>query len=201
MTDFKDPFEQFDVHSIAKILAVKEQIRNRTKDFHLTFQKVYGKMIPPFNAYFISGGVTASLLQNEEPKDIDIYFSDGIVADKIINLYKTDESYKNEVATFSEKYRDVIGHPSGLMITENAMTLKNGNQLITRNYGTPEEIRKTFDFVHCMPYYSPSTDKFYISAEQYNCCVGKVLKPNGTNIAERFRIDKFVSRGYKIGNT
>lgn len=187
---------------VEKILYAKSCIHQRLVDFDLTIGKLGRNMVL---SYFVSGGCIASILQGEEPKDIDIYFVSQFVADPIIKLYTTDPSYMGEVADIDEKYRDVPNTPymlsQGKMVTENAVTLKNGLQLITKHYGTPDEIRQTFDFVHCMPYYDARNDKLYISREQYNCCVNKCLVINNSANLTTWREDKFIKRGYYYGNS
>ena len=147
----------------------------------------------------MSGGCIASLLQGEDPKDFDIWFTSKLVADPIINLYTNDGSYKNDVKDVDPKYRDSVGI-DGKLITENAITLKDDLQLITKNYGTPDEIRKSFDFVHCMPYYIPSEDKLYISREQYDCCVNRILRVNNKDSVIMSREMKFYERNYRYGD-
>ena len=182
----------FTVYDSDKILTVKHTIKKNLEEFLLTIQKL-GKNCE--NQVFVSGGCTASLLQGESPKDYDVYFKSKSVADAVIELYTNDPAYTNEVAVYEEKYRDVqVGQ---MVITENAVTLKNQLQLIRLHYGTPEEIRKTFDFVHCLPYYDPQDDKIYISRDQYDCCVNKRLKVNNYSHLTTWREDKFKKKGYK----
>jgi hypothetical protein len=187
--------ENFSLTEIDKILSVKKVLYNALFDFNLTITKLGRNMV---QGYFVSGGCIASLLQGEDPKDFDIWFTSQFVADPIIKLFTQDPSYKNEVADVDDKYREVLGK-DGKMITENAVTLKSGLQLITKQYGTTEEIRKTFDYIHCLPVYVPSTDKLYISPEQYFCCVNKILKVNCAESVTPYRQDKFAKRGYTYG--
>lgn len=180
----------FTAEEITKILMAKDAIKKNIEEFLLTVGKLNFRC-----EFFVSGGCTASLLQNEVPKDYDIYFKYESPAKRIVELYTNDPSYMNEVAVYEEKYRDVeIGQ---MVITENAVTLKNNLQLITKHYGTPQEIRSTFDFVHCLPYYDTEDDRLYISRDQYDCCVNKVLKVNNLNNYTRYREEKFKKRGYK----
>jgi hypothetical protein len=183
----------FTSEEIAKILKAKHTIKKNLEDFNLSIGKLG---VNVHLCYFVSGGCVASLLQDEIPKDYDIYFRTQFEAERVIDLYTKDPSYQNEVAVYEEKYRDTNLQVGAMVITENAVTLKNGLQLITKHYGTPEEIRKTFDFVHCMPYYNTENDKLYISREQYDCCVKKVLRVNNENNVTHWRKEKFESRGY-----
>jgi hypothetical protein len=187
--------DKFDQHEIGRILRVKDAIRHKLHDFNLTIHKLGPRLTTDF---FVSGGCTASILQGETPKDFDVYFRTRDLCDQVVKLYQMD-SYKNEVAVYDEKYRDVPNHPSGLLITENAMTLKNGIQVIFKHYGDPASVRTTFDFKHCLPYYDSKNDKMYISREQYDCCVNKILVANEGRMPSAGRIDKFMKRGYKYG--
>ena len=104
-------------------------------------------------------------------------------------------SYTNYVklAENDNFYREIkVGDK---IITENAITLTNGIQLITRHYGHPDTIRGTFDFVHCMPYYLPYFDKLYISKEQYNLNMNKKLKSH-SDVSNLARLNKFLGRGW-----
>ena len=99
-----------------------------------------------------------------------------------------------EIEIIDEKYRQVTSQEQ-LCITENATTLKNNIQLITKHTGTPDDVRATFDFVHCKPYYDSLTHKLYISPEQYHLNMEKKLKPTKTKIVQG-RIKKFTDRGW-----
>lgn len=173
------------------ILRVKKQLKEKLVDFTLTINKLHNSFT---RSFFVTGGCIGSLLRNEEPKDYDIYFFAKFKADAIIELYTNDKSYMDQVKTVEETYRDLqIGQ---MVITENATTLKDGLQLITKNYGEPHEIRKTFDFVHCLPYYDTRDDKLYISREQYDLNMNKKMKPNNSTAIASWRIAKYQERGF-----
>ena len=200
---FTDPSEYINVGIILfkdsekeQILWMKENIKKNLEEFNMTIGKLG---VLDHATYFVSGGCFASMLQGEIPKDFDIYFYSEQQAKPIINLFTKDPSYMNEVEDVNELYRDALG-VDGKMITENAITLKNKLQLITKHYGTAEEIRSTFDYVHCMPFYEPWSDRLYISHTQYDCCVNKILRIHNTANLTTWREDKFVKRGYKYGN-
>lgn len=178
---------------IAQILGVKSSIKEGILDFRLTLKKLGGNME---QCYFVSGGCIGSFLRGEEVNDYDVYFFDGTRARIVVSLYMNDDSYKNEVAEVNEKYRDIIPNVDGKLITENAITLKNKTQLITKLYGEPAEVRKTFDFVHCMPYYDSRDDKLYISREQYNLNLAKKMKVNNNDALSSHRQAKFIERGW-----
>jgi len=190
--------QEFLPHEVQQILRAKESLKESIIEFNMTLNKINGGYK---NGYFVSGGCIASLLQGEKPRDIDVWFFSEHFAKPVIELYTNDPSYISEVAVWDEKYRQIKGHPGGMCITENAVTLRNGIQLITKHYGTPEHVRSTFDFVHCMPYYDTRDDKLFISRQQYECCIDKKLVINNTASLTTWRESKFKLRGYNYGTT
>lgn len=150
----------------------------------------------PWNYLILSGGVFASILQADKPKDWDFYFTDY---DAMMNTKLHLESCKEDIKDVDEEYKDVIG-VDGKMITANAITMDDGSSFITMMYGTSDAIKKTFDYVHCTPHYSLSLDKLFISPLQYKACVEKLLYVNNPLAVKDKRINKFIARGYTIGS-
>jgi hypothetical protein len=182
MTDFTEL-------DMATIIVVKTNIR---------LKMVYLKEKIPsshYNDMFLSGGAIASLIQGGQPKDWDVYFMNPIAQKVVIDLFTTDYLLSDDIAVIDEKYREMT-KGDGKCITENAMTLKNDIQLITTHNGTPDEIRETFDFVHCKPYYHFGKDQLFISKEQYDLCYNKKLKVNNMKAQTTWRQSKFEQRGY-----
>ena len=156
---------------------------------------------------FVSGGAIASILQKEKPKDIDIYFNQEPVAINLINWIKSNRP--EFIDTVDKKYSGTVG-VDGKLITTNATTLLlsntilNGNvkiQLITRHYGSVEDITSSFDFIHCCTSFKFDDNKLYISPKQYDCIVNKRLLINNHNSLTDKRIRKFTDRGYRYVNT
>ena len=142
---------------------------------------------------FLSGGAIASLLQGEMINDLDIYSRVPLTkfADKLIT------EYNSSIAEIYGEYRDIApSFMGGKMITEKAITMKDGTSYILMHYGSPEYVKRTFDFVHCMPHFSFADRKLYISKEQYDACVNKILVPNNKGQLKSWRINKFKQRGY-----
>lgn len=140
---------------------------------------------------FLSGGAICSLLNGEEPKDWDMYFVNEQKQKQFIDSIFLN--YKHEIADVKENYKDAIG-TDGKMITANAITMKDGVSFITSWCGTPEEVRKHFDYVHCMPYYYKS--KLHISPKQYHAIVNKKLIVNNPDAITQWRREKFIQRGF-----
>ena len=173
------------------ILHVKVHLRKALEELEMTLRK-----LGLDHDYFVSGGCIGSMLRNEAPNDYDVYFITEKTGKVVANLYKNDESYKNDVEEVNENYRESSNLPDGRLITENAITLKTKVQLITKNYGSPDQIRKTFDFVHCLPWYDPALDKLYISKQQYDLCMAKKLLVNNIDAVTKHRKNKFFEKGW-----
>lgn len=150
-----------------------------------------------WSKFYLAGGAIASLLQGEKPKDWDIYsesqFDMKMVEDMIMK-------HADHIADVSENYVGVFG-VNGKMITANAITMKDGTSFITKLYLPPNEMKKTFDFIHCTPHYDISKKTLYISPRQYISIVNKTLIRNMGNIPQTWREEKFKKRGYKYVNT
>ena len=137
---------------------------------------------------FLSGGAIASLLQGDEPKDLDIYSHvslDGLFKTKLI-----DEHFDDIDNAYGESEVD------GKIVTPNVITMKKGVKFILMQSGTPAQIKKTFDYVHCTPHFSFADNKLYISKKQYDACVNKKLIVNNHTAVSNRRIEKFKQRGY-----
>lgn len=88
------------------------------------------------------------------------------------------------------KYRPVA-------LSCNAITLSDDVQLVIRFYGSPEEIHKTYDFVHATNYWS-SIDGLHINQPALESLITKELKYFGSKypIASVIRTKKFTGRGW-----
>lgn len=180
------------------ILRVKSKLTRLSTGFHFKYVFKPDRLLTSaFDSAFISGGAIGSLLRGEEPNDYDMYFQ----MDPFVDVKTFIELEKDNIMTTVEHYRNrggnVLDDEKGTpLITENAITMKDKLQLIYKSYGTPDQIRKTFDYIHCMPYYSIGEDKLYISKEQYDLCIYKVLKINNRSSYSKYREEKFKKRGW-----
>ena len=149
----------------------------------------------PWDKIYLSGGATVSLLHGDKPKDYDFYFEDldamYVMRDHLV------ENHKDSIADVSPKYMDCLG-ADGKMITTQAITMKNGWSFIIMSAGSPQQIRQSFDYVHCKPYYSIRDRLLYISEEQYRACRDKKLVVNNEKVVKPWRTDKFIKRGFTL---
>lgn len=146
------------------------------------------------NELYLTGGAIASLLQYEEPKDWDFY-TRNLTTNNALKHWLENIGI-DSIADVDEKYKESVGQ-DGKMITANAITMSNGASFITMIVGKPDDVRKTFDYVHCTPYYDLATDILHISKMQYVCCNNKLLVENNPKSVKDYRQNKFLQRGYK----
>jgi len=136
---------------------------------------------------FIAGGSIASLLQNEPPKDFDIFF-------------KSEEAVKTFMAA-------VDVYPNCIGVTKYSCTFylnfgpKTLVQFIHFKAGNPDEITNAFDFNHTMNYYDFKTQqlviKFSSPIKNKDLVINmQIERP----ISALMRMTKFLRRGYKIDN-
>ena len=148
------------------------------------------------NDCILSGSCISSIFHGEEPKDYDFWMKPKPFLKVEAIRQNIIENYSADIVDISENYagQGAKGAPE-LCVTANAITFKNKFQLITlADYYTA---RKTFDFVHCKPYFDFEEDKFFISEQQFSIIQQKKLvSQNPGNIIAPFRIEKFKNRGW-----
>lgn len=85
-------------------------------------------------------------------------------------------------------------------ISENAITLSNSIQLITRFYGEPNKIHSNFDFIHAMCYFDLDKYELHMPVEAMRSMMSKTLQYKGSlyPICSLFRLRKFIKRGWNI---
>jgi hypothetical protein len=85
-------------------------------------------------------------------------------------------------------------------LTANAVTLSDSIQLIIRFYGTPEEIHKHYDFIHCCNYWVSETGELVLNPKAIESILCKDLKYQGSlyPVSSVVRMRKFLKRGWHI---
>jgi hypothetical protein len=109
-------------------------------------------------------------------------------------LSEADKVDSDLMETLSKKpYRPIF-------LTDNAITLSNRIQLVIRFYGTPEEIHRNFDYVHCTNYWVSKTRKLTLNQDAVESILAKELRYIGSKypICSVIRLRKFLSRGWKV---
>lgn len=157
-----------------------------------TFQIKYSAL--PWQDMFLTGGAIASILQGEKPNDWDFYSKNSFTSVRVGDIVIS--RYMDSVKGVPEKYQSFIGE-NGKVITAKAITMEDTAQFITCMSGLPNEIKKTFDYVHCTPHYDIQEGNLYISEKQLDAILNKKLMVNNYGALKTWRQDKFERRGYK----
>jgi len=94
-------------------------------------------------------------------------------------------------AAEKNKYRPVF-------LSGNAITLSDKIQIITRFFGSPEEVHKSFDFVHCTCWYDHAANQLHLPVDAVVSILTKELRYIGSlyPICSIIRLRKFFKRGW-----
>lgn len=157
-------------------------------------QQVDFKSLKP-DSIVIAGGCFTSILNDEDPKDIDIFVLDNLAAMKLAHLILLDGDRPD-----SDSQYDKAASKLNANIVNVVNKTINGvkYQWIFTRYKTRQELINHFDFVHTKVSYDPVTDKLYLSPVTYHAIMNKELIKNGKNIIAVWRFDKFTKKGWKI---
>lgn len=87
-----------------------------------------------------------------------------------------------------------------VFLSDNAITLSGGVQLVTRFIGEPEVIHRFYDFVHCTCYWTSWDGALVLPAAALEAILTKELRYVGSlyPLCSIIRIRKFVARGWQI---
>jgi hypothetical protein len=120
-------------------------------------------------------------IQNLKPNQVKFLFSG-------VNGGMKMDKPKDETKTYYPKY-----------ISSNAISLSDGVQIVTRFCGTPEEIHKTFDFIHATNYFV-RYDGLKLNTEALSSTLTKELMYQGSQypLTSIIRMKKFLLRGWSI---
>jgi len=147
----------------------------------------------------LSGSSISSIYHGENVNDFDFYFNDRRVIESVVEVFKHDLKLQEQIVTWNA-YEDNTDIPviDGKSFTNRAITLKNKIQLIVM--GTLDEVRPTFDMIHCMPCYDLTNNVFRISEKQMHAIENKLIVKNPARVSPVTdkRIQKFLDRGWKL---
>lgn len=98
-----------------------------------------------------------------------------------------------ELAPSDDKYRPVF-------FSTNAISLSDKIQLVVRFFGSPEEIHKNYDFVHCTCSYSFFDNELNLPSRALEAIINKELYYIGSKypLCSIIRSRKFIQRGWTI---
>ena len=174
----------------------------------------------------ITGGSIVSMLQSEDVNDYDMYFTNfdtclavtkhyasffdkdqvevRVMENNRISIrvapsvtYNGQEEASDESPVAAE---GVTEKHEPIYFSSNAITLSGKIQIVCRFYGSPEEVHKNFDFVHCTCYWTSKERILVTPIEALRCILTKELKYVGSKypICSIIRIRKFIARHWTI---
>jgi len=120
------------------------------------------------------------------------------------NDYEPNENLLNDVVTeYANQDNDENEQKTPyrvVFMSENAITLSDKIQLVTRFYGEPDKIHSNYDFVHATCYYDYHKDRLIMPAKALESLLSRTLIYRGSlyPIASIFRMKKFIERGWRI---
>ena len=135
-----------------------------------------------------ANGVSESDTPNEEK----IPYIDVIVGEDRVTFFNRSVRYTGDLKKLP-KY-------SPIFFSQNAITLTDAVQIITRFYGDVTEIHKNFDFVHATCSFDYKTNTLHTPVEALQSLLSRNLSYCGSlyPVASIFRMKKFLQRGWRI---
>jgi len=165
----------------------------------------------------VTGGSIASMLMGDPVNDFDIYldnkdvlaglvlfYIDGIDDEDVAIEPNDDEPERLRIFVRSvgaRKYEkpDEEEAYSLIYVTENAVTLSDSIQVITRFIGDPEKIHENYDFIHATNYWTYK-DGLVLNERALASLLTKELHYSGSKypLCSIIRTRKFIRRGFTI---
>ncbi|MDD5064996.1 MAG: hypothetical protein PHQ35_09615 [Phycisphaerae bacterium] len=114
---------------------------------------------------------------------------------------ETEPSWEDtEPMVESDKIKDEKPKYRPVFFSTNAISLSDKIQIVIRFYGTPEEIHKNYDFVHCTCCYSFLDNELTLPARALEAIINKELYYTGSRypVCSIIRTRKFIAKGWTI---
>jgi len=160
---------------------------------------------------FKNGGKVVPIFVEEDGDRIKIVVqSQGVASEEGTDDYQYFEGtdprdpasdiFVNKVFNVSglEFVKENRGKYRPIFLSSNAITLSDDVQLIIRFYGSPDEIHKNYDFVHCTNYWVSKTNELVLRPKALEVLLTKELVYVGSRypLASIIRTRKFIKRGF-----
>jgi len=171
-----------------KILEVKREIKQFLNN-HID------RSIFDMKGVIVAGGCFASMINNEEIKDIDVFILDNdqnrSAVCEMINLANLSRNPNAKIG--NNEYMD------DKKIEATITYYSSKIQFIVTQYKTRRELINNFDFQHCCVSYDYTSDKLFLSRETFDAIKSKTLIQNDKKYGfpKKWRYEKFWKRGWK----
>ena len=115
-----------------------------------------------------------------------------------IGVFVRSDGFAKESDKISDDVKKKKYRPK--YISSNAITLTDKVQIITRFIGTPDELHKNYDFVHCMCHWTSWNNEVVLPSRSLEAIINKELIYVGSKypICSVVRTRKFINRGWHI---
>lgn len=172
------------------------------------------------DSVILTGGSIASMLLCEPVNDYDLYFADydsllAVIQHYIkelpgVKIWEIEDEYEHEPIEDRSRVRICIPSAGArqytvkddrkygvIYVTENALTLSDDIQLVTRFIGDAKEIHSNYDFVHAMNYWTYK-EGLVLKKDALASLLTKELRYSGSKypLCSIIRTRKFISRGF-----
>jgi len=198
-----DSNKVFSLEEEALIRIIKERAKEVAKEIVGRFHFIKPDFAQRINNgnIIIAGGCFTSWFRHYLPRDIDVFLLDDHDTKMAFDLYSeyVINSVRNSIASPDKDKSDYIRTNKKItkVVEEHDQRTLKKYQYIHTDYKTRKELLDHFDFVHATVSYNVGEDKLYITRDAFDCIRDKQLKQNNGNKPEDWRIEKFVSRGWK----
>jgi hypothetical protein len=142
----------------------------------------------------ITGGCFASFLQGDVLKDIDIYYLELDPAEEASIKTAIMIHYRNFKMGKTEYFKNQ--HIKSVYTTDDGVPTPP--QFMFTDYTNRQDLVASFDYKHCCA--SMQDGKLYITRTIYDAIKKKKLVVNNPEAISDYRLNKFIQRGYTIGD-
>lgn len=147
---------------------------------------------------FVAGGSIWTYVNRDFFKDIDLFVETEEMRNRLVAFAESVVS-EHEYMTTSGKLRRGKYNGFEVVLTDNAITVDKIFQVVIKDWGTPEDVVGSFDFLHSMNYVKNGTlytvgGLCYIKSDTLKFNEGRARNMCGVIS----RIPKFIDRGMTI---
>lgn len=166
----------------------------KTQSSALALARHYAALIPGYSTVEVRTEEITNIKGETESRVINFIGSSGVAG-----VNPDDENDASQWLDQPEA-PSVIGKYLPTFISQNAITLTDDIQIITRFHGEVDHIHKNFDFVHATCCYDHGTGELTLPPRALESTLSKDLYYTGSlyPIASLFRVKKFIQRGWSI---
>jgi hypothetical protein len=195
-----------------KLKTINNRIKTKMDEWVGTLPSGIQKAVK--DSIVVTGGCIASMLLKEPVNDYDVYLSDYDALMKLASHYglktweKDTEGEQDRTrvrilikSSGARKYKkpDEEGVYKVVYVTENAITLSDQVQVVTRFIGDAATIHENYDFIHATNYWTYK-DGLVLNQAALSSLLTKELFYSGSKypLCSIIRTRKFVARGFTI---